>query len=406
MNVPSLKVLQGIGFDAAISRASELLGITDPAEIGRIFPRVYSLGLGISTLAPIQMARAYATFGNNGVAVTPLSIRFIEDRNGNIIINPEEELRREQRRQDLQILTPQENYIMVTLLRSVVLEGTLSYATCTDRGRRLPMPMCGKTGTTQNWSDAWTIGFSPYYTTAIWAGFDQPGSSLGTNQSGASSVGPFWTEYMIEIHEGLEPVDFPRPETGLVEISICEVSGLRPTAQCNEGIRKEIFLEGTAPSGYCDIHPFEQENRDYILNSKFNNNNASQNNQSSYYDHQGGGDPDDDDLNLLEGLDLDLDYLYEDDEKDDNHAPEDDQADQQTGFQQTGEDQFQGDAGNTGDPGVPEQQTDTGTTGQVQEDQTGAAGSGEQPDTGPQPPAGSESLDTPADDEVDMDALD
>ena len=93
MNVPSLKVLDGIGFDAAIQRASRMLGITDPAEIERVFPRYYPLGLGVITVSPLQMARAFATFPNEGREVVPLAIRYIEDRNGKIILEPEKELR-------------------------------------------------------------------------------------------------------------------------------------------------------------------------------------------------------------------------------------------------------------------------------------------------------------------------
>ena len=79
MNVPSLKVLDTIGFDAAISRASTLLGITDPAEIEMIFPRKYPLGLGVIKINPLQMARAFATFPNQGRLIEPIAIRYVED---------------------------------------------------------------------------------------------------------------------------------------------------------------------------------------------------------------------------------------------------------------------------------------------------------------------------------------
>ncbi len=88
MNVPSLKILDGIGFDAAIQRASRMLGVTDPAEIERRFPRYYPLGLGALPVSPLEMARAYATFANEGREVIPVSIRYVEDRNGKIIAEP------------------------------------------------------------------------------------------------------------------------------------------------------------------------------------------------------------------------------------------------------------------------------------------------------------------------------
>jgi penicillin-binding protein 1A len=304
LNVPSLKILQGIGFDAAIDRSAKLLGIEDESEKARVFPRVFPLGLGIISVSPLQMARAFATFGNNGRLVTPIAIRYIEDRSGNIILSPEEDVRDEQKRQDIQIMTPQENYIMVSLMKSVVEEGTLSYSTVTDRGRKLPMPMAGKTGTTQNWSDAWACGYSPYYTTVMWIGFDQRGASLGTGLSGAAAVGPYWARYMIAIHDGLPKRDFIRPETGLVEVGVCAQSGQIPTEYCNEGIRREIFLAGTQPNKYCEFHQFEQETMNYIKSTKIKTMHDPVLDQGQTTGQNGG---------LMEGFDIDLDYLYEED---------------------------------------------------------------------------------------------
>ena len=89
MNVASVKVLQTVGFDAAISRAAALLDITDPIEIRKTFPRYYPLALGVIGVTPLKMARAYAVFANGGKAITPIAIRYIEDRYGNIIAEPE-----------------------------------------------------------------------------------------------------------------------------------------------------------------------------------------------------------------------------------------------------------------------------------------------------------------------------
>ena len=265
MNVPSIQVLDGIGFDAAINRASKLLGIEDPVEIEKTFPRKYPLGLGIISVSPMQMAKAFSTFANEGKDVTPIAIRYIEDRKGNIILEPEKELRAEQKRaaDKLQILSPQEAYIMVDLLKSTVEFGTLA-------GRRRlvggfdGMPMAGKTGTTQNWSDAWTVGFSPYMTTAVWFGFDVPGNSLGINQTGATAAGPIWAKYMKEIHTDLPAKEFNKPETGLVEIEVCEKSGKLPTEACIH-TREEIFLEGTQPQSLCTICEFEDDRTQELI---------------------------------------------------------------------------------------------------------------------------------------------
>jgi penicillin-binding protein 1A len=121
-------------------------------------------------------------------------------------------------------------------------------------GNRFRMPMAGKTGTPQNWSDAWTIGYSAYYTTAIWFGFDKPGNSLGVNLTGSTLAGPVWADYMREIHQGLPLRDFVRPSTGVVDVTVCAKSGLLRTGSCNEGEVTLTFLQGTQPVQACAIH--------------------------------------------------------------------------------------------------------------------------------------------------------
>jgi len=263
-NVPSLRILDGIGFDAAIDRASSLLGYSDPDDIRRRFPRVYPLGLGIISTSPLRMARAFSIFANQGREVTPIAIRSIEDRNGKIVIDNERDIRLEQRRKGnaIQVISPQNAYVMTTLLKKTVEIGTLAnpsgwgskFTFKDDKGKNFKMPMAGKTGTPQNWSDAWTIGFSPYYTTAIWFGFDKPGNSLGVELTGSTLAGPVWANYMREIHQGLPFRDFVRPATGLVDVTVCAVSGLLKTPACNEGDVTLTFLDGTQPVLYCDYH--------------------------------------------------------------------------------------------------------------------------------------------------------
>ncbi|MDR0399466.1 MAG: PBP1A family penicillin-binding protein [Treponema sp.] len=264
MNVPSLRVLDSIGFDAAIDRAALLLDITDLDEIRRTFPRVYPLGLGIISASPLRMARAFAVFANQGRSTTPLAIRSVEDRNGRVVLDPERELRLQQRRlgEEIQLISPQNAYVMTSMLKKTVEMGTLynpsgwgsKFTFKDENGKSFRMPMAGKTGTPQNWSDAWTVGFSPYYTTAIWFGFDKPGNSLGVNLTGSTLAGPVWADYMREIHQGLAYKDFVRPAAGVIDVTVCAKSGLLKTASCNEGEITLPFLEGTQPSEYCNIH--------------------------------------------------------------------------------------------------------------------------------------------------------
>jgi penicillin-binding protein 1A len=264
MNVASLCVLDSIGFDAAIGRASSLLGYTDPDEIRRRFPRVYPLGLGIISTSPLKMARAFSVFANLGREVNPIAIRSLEDRNGKVILDIERDIRQEQRRRGnaIQVVSPQNAHVMTNLLKKTVEMGTLynpsgwgsKFTFKDENGRNFRMPMVGKTGTSQNWADAWTVGYSPYYTTAIWFGFDKPGNSLGLNLTGSTLAGFVWADYMREIHQGLHFRDFVRPSTGVVDVTVCTKSGMLRTPACNNGEVTLTFMEGTQPVHYCDYH--------------------------------------------------------------------------------------------------------------------------------------------------------
>ena len=272
MNVPSVKILDAIGFDLAIERASRLLGMYELRNDEGLFPRKYPLGLGVVSVAPINMAQAFSVFANQGRAIDPIAIRYIEDRRGNIILEYEKETIKERQRRSeaaVQILTPQEAYVMVSLLQSVVSEGTL-WRRAYGVGGFDGMPMAGKTGTNTNWADVWTVGFSPYYSTAVWFGFDLPGESLGRNQTGATAAGPNWAQYMKDVHSSLPVREFEKPESGLISRRVCSVSGLLLSEHCNDGTIKEIFIAGTEPDTFCDVHPYEFE-RDAELSAKIRN---------------------------------------------------------------------------------------------------------------------------------------
>ncbi|MFH2116095.1 MAG: PBP1A family penicillin-binding protein [Spirochaetota bacterium] len=269
MNVPSVKVLDAIGFDAAINRAAALLNVTGVENIRATFPRLYPLALGIIGTTPLSMARAFSIFANQGREITPIAIRSIDDRNGRPIMEPEKDLRAEQQRKGsaIQVISPQNAYVMTDMLKRVVTNGTLRYQTNfgsiftyrDEEGKRFTIPSAGKTGTTQNWADAWTVGFTPYLTTAIWFGFDRPGNSLGVNQSGAVIAGNAWANYMAEIHQGLPYKNFVRPQSGILDVTVCSISGLLPTENCDEGTVTLTYYEGTQPKQYCDLHQFKSE---------------------------------------------------------------------------------------------------------------------------------------------------
>jgi penicillin-binding protein 1A len=214
------------------------------------------------------MAKAFATFANQGTEVVPIAIRYIEDRNGRIILEPEKELRLEQqdRGDEAQILSPQTAYIMTDMLQSTLESGTLRHLPRYYFDEGFDQPVGGKTGTTQNWADAWTVGFTPYYTTALWFGFDQGGSnSLGTNQTGAVTTGPVWGRYMNSIHQDLPRREFPEPAEGVTRVTVSSRSGKLPTEDYDGPTREEIFISGTEPREFDTLQDFEEEQQPLLV---------------------------------------------------------------------------------------------------------------------------------------------
>lgn len=262
MNVPSIKVLDGIGFEAAINRAVALLGISDEELPTRGFVPGYPIGLGVCSVRPVELARAYAIFANGGKDVTPMAIRTVEDKNGNVIMNPEYEIRKAQdaKGDKIQVISPQTAYVMTRLLYQTVnnggtlhsQEGMFIYKN--ENGKKYQMPAAGKTGTTQNWADAWTCGFTPYYVAAFWFGFDKPGQSLGLTITGATLAGFAWGDYFRKVHKDLPVIDFKKPLTGIIECTVCSTSGKILTPACGDHKTTQVFLEGTQPTEVCPVH--------------------------------------------------------------------------------------------------------------------------------------------------------
>ncbi|WP_445436145.1 penicillin-binding protein 1A [Candidatus Borreliella tachyglossi] len=247
LNIPSLRVLDTLGFDDAINYSAKLLGIKDQNEIHKTFPKVYPLALGVISTSPMQMARAFAILGNNGREVEPYGIRYIEDRNGKIVANVETTALAEIKNKgaNAQIISPQTAYIMTDMMKSTIQYGTLANQRYTNL-KEFKSDIAGKSGTTQNWADGWAIGYSPYITTALWVGFDKKGYSLGTAGTGTGLAGPSWGRFMAEYHKNLPKKVFIRP-TGIINVAVQAETGLLPEGIPNEKIINEIFISGTQP---------------------------------------------------------------------------------------------------------------------------------------------------------------
>ncbi len=241
LNVPAVQVFHRLGFTRALDSAAGLLGIPDHERTARGLERRYPVALGNAAVSPMEMARAYATFANLGMPVEPLAIRYVTDRDGRVVVEPERDLRIRQARagESARLASEQASYLMTNILEDSFTIGTL-------RARHPSVPMAAKSGTTQNWSDGWVVGYSPSYTTAMWYGFDRGGRSLGTHQFADALVGPDWQGYMNTIHRDLPAKPFPRPE-GIVQERISSETGLLAPVGYSRATRPELFIAGTEP---------------------------------------------------------------------------------------------------------------------------------------------------------------
>lgn len=245
INVISIRIAEALGIDTVIQYFGKLLKIA-PNETQARIPRNLSIAIGSFEVTPFELARAYAIIANGGKDVIPFSIRNIKDRSGKILENQEEQVQKQLKDEEdkgtIQILHPSTCQLMISMLQSVINEGT---ARAAYPGR----PAAGKTGTTNNWRDAWFVGFSPEITTCVWMGYDSLGMSLGVGQAAAGVAAPAWGEYMRLALQGTPVQGFPG-YAQLEEHRVCSRSGLNPSGSCRQVI-SEVFQPGTAPRETC-----------------------------------------------------------------------------------------------------------------------------------------------------------
>jgi penicillin-binding protein 1A len=204
---------------------------------------VPALALGSNGVIPIDVITAYTVFATEGMRATPRFIERIEDKN-NIEItsfSPRREI----------VLSPETAYIMVDLLQDVANRGTGGSARWKYKFWH---PAGGKTGTTNNFTDAWFVGFTPRIVAGVWVGFDDPSKSLGAHQSGSRAALPIWAVFRRELHEKMEweRLEFEQP-VGVVTAKICEESGEKAGPYC-PNIYEEVFRRGDEPIGACSVH--------------------------------------------------------------------------------------------------------------------------------------------------------
>lgn len=221
-NVVTVKILQEIGVDYAVSYATNM-GITSPLV------HTLSLALGVSGVTLQELVQAYGVLANEGKKVTPYFIKKIVDRTGNVF--------EETKVQSEQVIDPRIAFISTYVMQDVVLSGTGT------RVRSIGRPVAAKTGTTNDTRDAWFIGMTPSLITGIWVGFDQE-ASLGSQEVGGRSAAPIWLYFMENYLKDTPVESFPVPQ-GIVFNRVNSQG--RPAGGSDKGIN-EAFLEGVSPT--------------------------------------------------------------------------------------------------------------------------------------------------------------
>jgi penicillin-binding protein 1B len=196
-----------------------------------------SLALGAFEVIPLELARAYCVFAAEGVQPFPLSLKGVVDEHDIIL---------EQKHLNIErLIPPAEAFIMTAMLRSVVKEGTARSL----KWRGVTWPVAGKTGTTNDFRDAWFVGYTPDILALVWVGFDNGDTIAAT---GAAAALPIWADLMNAIPQYRSETEFKAPR-GVEKISVCSVTGLIAVADCPDPT-EEYFLAGHTPTEHCALH--------------------------------------------------------------------------------------------------------------------------------------------------------
>ncbi len=223
-NIPAIRLMDQLGPKQVINYARRF-GLTAP------LPPYLPVAIGAAEETLIEMTSAYSVFPNQGVRMAPYDILKVTDREGNLL--------EENRPEPKDAIRADTAYVMTNLLRGVVERGTAVRAAALD------WPIAGKTGTTDDFTDAWFIGFDPDITLGVWVGYDLK-KPLGPGMAGAEAALPIWIDVFKRwIGDRKDPPSFEAPGN-IVFVSVDKSNG-EPTDAETPGTLKEAFIAGTQP---------------------------------------------------------------------------------------------------------------------------------------------------------------
>jgi len=223
-NVPAVRMMQQLGPDQVIGYARRL-GIASP------IPPYLSVALGSAEATLLEMTRAFSVFPNRGVLMEPYFVLRVVDREGRVL--------EEGRPISRDAIRADTAYMMTHLLEGVVWRGSGAAA------QALNWPLAGKTGTTDDYTDAWFIGFDPGITVGVWVGYDQK-KTIGVNQTGQVAALPIWIDFMRAYIDGRTDRPTFEPPGNIVFVTVDRLTG-QPTEPDAPGSVTEAFIAGTQP---------------------------------------------------------------------------------------------------------------------------------------------------------------
>lgn len=229
MNIPPVRVLQMIGLDRAYQALLDV-GVTSLKTMDKNYAPL-SLGGLTEGVSVKEWTAAYGMIANDGKYITPISYTKVIDSKGQTIL--------QNKTKATQIMSEETAFIMKDMLRTVVTRGTATTAQMPN------MTAAGKTGSTSDTKDKWFVGFTPYYVSAVWVGYDTPKELT----VGGEICKQIWKKVMVDIHQGYEDIGFTQP-VGVSKINVCKKSGLKASSNCAT-TNTEYFKKETIPTSYC-----------------------------------------------------------------------------------------------------------------------------------------------------------
>jgi 1A family penicillin-binding protein len=245
-NRAAVQMLNTVGIAKAVDYA-EKLNVPKP-------PSVPSLALGASDVTLASLTAAYGAFASGGMVRTPVLIRYVQDSDGKVLLKEEEKSHR--------AVSEATAFLMSSMLSDVVNAGT-GY-----RARQIgfTLPAAGKTGTTNDYNDAWFVGYTPHIVAGVWVGFDQP-KTIASGGYAAELAVPIWASFMKRATKGAKADWFDRP-SNVIGLNVCRMSGKLPSGGCDhvpvinrDGLLEnrsmiytEYFVRGTEPDTMCPLH--------------------------------------------------------------------------------------------------------------------------------------------------------